>query len=325
MGIKNLNKYLRNNCPNSIKSIHLSDLSGKTISIDVSIYLYKYEAENTLLENMYLLLSILRNYNIIPIFIFDGKTPIEKKSLIQKRYEDRASAEKEYNCLKEKLNETISEVDKQDIMETINKVKKKIIYMTKDKICKVKELIIAYGATFIDALGEADELCVMLVIQKKVWACLSEDMDMFVYGCTRVIRYISLLNHNAVLYYMKGILNELNLTPIEFREICVVSGTDYNIDDKKNVNLFNTIKYFTKYKYCLTKESNKNIPNKLTFYNWLKDNTDYIVDFILLEKINKMFDLNNSLLACDNIKITNGQINLDDLKNILHKDGFIFV
>ena len=43
MGIKYLNSYLQRNCSDSIVCLHLSQLSGKKIVIDVSIYLYKYE------------------------------------------------------------------------------------------------------------------------------------------------------------------------------------------------------------------------------------------------------------------------------------------
>ena len=62
----------------------MSELSCKKIVVDISIYLYKYEAENALLENMYVMLSIFSYYNVIPIFIFDGKPPPEKKELLQK-------------------------------------------------------------------------------------------------------------------------------------------------------------------------------------------------------------------------------------------------
>ena len=329
MGIKNLNKYLRLNCPNSIKCIHLTELSGKKIAIDVSIYLYKYESENMLLENIYLLLSILRYYNIIPIFIFDGKAPIEKKALIQTRFQDREDAENECIRLRESLKDLSSDNEKQSIMETIDKYKKKIIYITKEKIDKVKELISAYGANYIDALGEADEICAMMVIQKKVWACLSEDMDMFVYGCTRVIRYFSLINHNAVLYYTKGILNELELNAQEFREICVVSGTDYNINTEyceQTTNLFSIIKYFKKYKYFIEKDFIEKNNDTIYFYKWLTENSDCKIDLELLEKINNMFILNYKKDNIYNsIKITNGLIHLDKLKLIMKKDGFIFV
>ena len=56
MGIRYLNKYLRDNC-DSIKEIHLSELRNKIIAVDVSIYLYKFLAENALLENIYLILT----------------------------------------------------------------------------------------------------------------------------------------------------------------------------------------------------------------------------------------------------------------------------
>ena len=101
------------NCKESIKCIPLGELHGKKIAIDISIYLYKYEAEDCLIENMYLLLSILNKYNIIPIFIFDGKSPTEKKALIKKRMDDRKDAQKEYNLLKDQydsinINENIN-------------------------------------------------------------------------------------------------------------------------------------------------------------------------------------------------------------------------
>jgi len=190
----------------------MADLSGKRIAVDISIYLYKYEAENALLENMYVMLSIFRYYNIIPIFIFDGKPPPEKKALLLKRKEDKQEAQEEYDKLKKQLETRETDTDKLDIIASMEQLKSQIVQINKEKIEKVKTLIRAYGATYYDAPGEADELCALLVVKKKVWACLSEDMDLFVYGCTRVLRYFSLIGHTAVLYYMKGILEELNMT-----------------------------------------------------------------------------------------------------------------
>ena len=234
MGIRNLNRYLRDNCKSSIRCINMADLSGKRIAIDISIYLYKYEADNALLENMYSMLSIFRHYNIIPIFIFDGKPPPEKKALLIKRRENREDAQTEYNKLKKQLENRDDNEDNHDIIVSMAQLKQTIVQLKKEQIEKVKSLIIAYGSTYYDAPGEADELCALLVIKKNVWACLSEDMDMFVYGCTRVLRYFSLISHTAVLYYTKGILEELNMTQTEFKEICVLSGTDYNINADGN-------------------------------------------------------------------------------------------
>ena len=327
MGIRHLNKFLRNSCPNSIQYINISELSGKKIAVDISIYLYKYEADGLLLENMYLMLSIFRYYNIIPIFIFDGKPPQEKKALLIKRKEDRVLAQEEFNKLKELLNNTIEYEDKQEIIANMDQLKKQIVQIGREKIEKVKQLIRAYGATYYDAPGEADELCASLVIKKQVWACLSEDMDLFVYGCTRVLRYFSLVGHTIVIYNMKGILEELNMTHKDFKEICILSGTDYNIQvdtDNYIVNLDNTVKYFYKYKSKNNKNDNKNI----SFYKWLIDNYDYIKDIELLEKINNMFNLNEqhyNLEVFKNIKVINGPIRQNEIENIMLDDGFIFV
>ena len=67
MGIKYLNKYLHEKCSkNTISKIHLKKISGKTLVIDTSIYLYHFLGENALMENMYLLISIL---NLFCIYI----------------------------------------------------------------------------------------------------------------------------------------------------------------------------------------------------------------------------------------------------------------
>jgi 5'-3' exonuclease len=320
MGIKYLNKYLRTNCKESIVCISLNDLSGKVIVVDVSIYLYRYEGEDVLIENMYLLLSIFRKYNIIPIFIFDGKSPVEKKALIQKRIDDRKDAEKELNILKKRLEILEDQEDeKQDVMNDIYKLKKKIIYITKEKIDKVKNLITSYGATYYDAPYEADELCAELVNKKKAWACLSEDMDMFVYGCSRVLRYISLLNHTVVLYNYKGILKELDIISKDFQEICIIAGTDYNINN--NINIFILFKYFNDYKKNQNKISS-------SFCEWLEKETDIDnIDLEMLEKIKNMFKFkeNANENVLNKIKIINSPIQYDNLQILLEDNGFIFV
>ena len=318
MGIRYLNKYLKDNCSNAIKCISLSKLSGKKIVVDASIYLYKYETEGMLLENMYLLLSILRHYNIISLFIFDGKPPLEKKQVIDQRINDRKKAEIEYKMLENKL-ENVDDEEKNDIIDSMDQLKKKLVYITKEKVEKVKSLITYFGSNYYDASGEADELCALLMHHKIVWACLSEDMDMFVYGCERVMRYFSLIHHTVVLYDMKTILDELKLTQNEFREICILSGTDYK---STNTALFEIIHLFKKYKTQVNE-------NNISFYNWLKGNNkvDLDLDLEILEKINNMFDIKtkNKLIDITNIKIVNTPINCIGLSELLKNDGFIFI
>lgn len=331
MGIRYLNKYFREECSaknNCIKIISLSQLSGKKIAVDISIYLYKFIGDDQLIENMYLMLSIFKYYNIIPVFIFDGKSPAEKKELLVQRREEKIRAEKDFMGLKKTLenNIYIEENERQDIINNMDILKKKFIHISREQIQTVKNLIKYYGMTYYDAPGEADKLCAILNIKGKVWGCLSEDMDMFVYGCKNVLRYFSLLNHTVILYDTKNILKTLDISLKELKEICIISGTDYNLDknnrNNKKHDLYTTLKYFNKYK------NQKNIEIN-DFYNWLLKNTDYIVDLDDLVNIYNLFDLDKidnikEFITFENIKIINGVVNYIDMKTILKEDGFIF-
>lgn len=322
MGIRYLNRFLKDNASPSIKLCNLAELSGKKIAVDISIYMYRFASDNNLIENIYLMLATFRHFNIIPIFVFDGKPPPEKRELLKKRKQDKQEAEEEYNKLKItlELNRDMDDADKQEIVYNMDVLKKKFVSIGKNVIENVKQLIRCYGATYYDAPGEADELCAMLTIKEKVWACLSEDMDMFIYGCPRVIRYLSLLNHTAVIYDVKGILVNLGITQKELREICVLSGTDYNVecDDARNT-LTTTLKYFKKYHKS---------QSKAIFYDWLNENYKNVIkDYELLKKIYDIFDLSQNhynIKLFEKIKIVNGPIMKDEVKNILKMDGFLF-
>ena len=321
MGIKYLNKFIQTHCSDSIKQIHLSDLSNKKIVIDTSIYLYRYVSDNTLLENFYLMISVFRKYNIIPLFVFDGKPPQEKMELLKKRKQNKQLSEASYNNLKQSLENVMDDTDKMDILMKMDCLKKEFIKITHTDISNVKLLLQAYGVSYVDAPGEADKLCAKMVCKNKAYACLSEDMDLFVYGCTRVLRYLSLFKTQVVMYDMKGILTDLQLSLDEFKQICIVSGTDYNIDDDK-MNLYQSLKYFKKYKKYINTEL-----KDINFFDWLENHTDYITNICDLYNINMLFDLKmmTDYKKYENIKIINGPVNLSNLKNIMVQENFVFI
>ena len=118
-----LNKFLQLKCKKDISQIHLSELAGKKVVVDISIYLYKFLSENALLENLYLMISIFRENKIIPIFIFDGKPPAEKNDTIEFRRKIKKSAREEYYRLKQLLDDIESNTDS-DILSDSEKIAK---------------------------------------------------------------------------------------------------------------------------------------------------------------------------------------------------------
>ena len=203
MGPRKLNQFFRLKQPDGIKEIALSEFSGKTIVVDASIYLYRFNTNNELIENLYIMICILRVNNITPLFIFDGKPPPEKYESLNIRRKQRDDAEKMYEMLVQ--NNNVVNVNK----NLLEKIKRKKTKINLQNIQEVKSLLEVCGVSYVDAVGEADELCAYCVIKNIAYACLSDDMDLFIYGCPRIMRYFSMMNQNVVYYELEKILSSL--------------------------------------------------------------------------------------------------------------------
>jgi hypothetical protein len=121
------------------------------------------------------------------------------------------------------------------------------------------------------------------------------------------------------------------MTQTEFREICVLSGTDYNISANRNTNatnlkqsspktIYDIIKMFRKYQ----EQTNK---TELSFYDWLKNKEiNMELDFDLLNKINNMFIISDELTNLfKNIKIINSPVQQTLVREIMKEEGFMFI
>ena len=317
MGIKNLNRYLLEKCSeNAIKQKHLSIFSGKSLVIDTSIYLYKFMEERSLIENMYHMITVFRHYKITPIFVFDGKPPKEKEELIQKRKIQKKLAEEKYQLLKQGLDS--SDDIQPEMAAEMEKLRRQFIRIHPNDIKEVKTLMDLYGVEYVDADGEADKVCVKMVMDKTVWACVSDDMDMFVYGCKRVIRNMNLLQHTAIYYNLDNILRDLQLPLQDFREIMILSGTDYNLHQK--VTLHKSLKYYQDYKQQPNSCSN--------FYEWLSHNNISNAD--TLYNIYNMFIMDNGCPSekerqFTHVKSSRQTMNLTKLREFLVPYGFVFL
>ena len=279
MGIRSLNRFIQQRCPDTSTRIHLRELSGKRIAVDTSIYMYRYSGEGALLENMYLMASVFRYYNIHAVFIFDGPPPPQKTDLIELRRKKKDIAKKQHDALVEILKEkkraptaSVETTEIDDIEDTMRELKKQFVRLRDCDIATVKELLVSFGFATIDAEGEADVLCAKLSLKKRVDACLSDDTDMFVYGCPVVLRHISLLNHSVVSYDTRAILKKLSLTQQEFKMMCVVCGTDYTqASSAATASPEVVFKKITKYKSLPPAEIQKHHNSGGGFYDWYSE------------------------------------------------------
>ena len=322
MGIRYLNKYLVERCSNtSIKQIHLSKLKDKTIVIDTSIYLYKFIGDGLLEENLYILITTLKKYNINALFVFDGVPPQEKWNTIESRNKEKDHAEVMYDNLTHKLSiSQYNDDERKKIISQMHSVRKQCVRIKKHQITFAKKIMEVLGIKYIDAIGEADEICAKLCKSKIAFGCLSDDMDMFTYGCSNILRNLNLLKEEVTIYNYESILTDLQLTSTTFRILLIISTNDYNDQDDNNFN--KSIKLYNDFKS--TDHTN------ISFKTWLEghahdgSNTKDINHYERIYNLDNYIDVNVNNLnetSCkeDKIKYYN------ELQQIMKPHGFIFL
>jgi len=333
MGVKHLNRYFLANCsPSSIQKINFEACRNKTVVIDTSIYLYKFITEkDAYMEQLYLFLSIFLSYQITPIFIFDGKSPPEKNDLVKRRYQEKKQAESKYDELQIQL--LAHEKDSKEyiqICEQLEELRKRMVRLRSEHIQQAKELMDAFAFTYYDAVGESDQLCAYFVQTGIAWACLSDDMDLFLLNCPRVLRGISLMNHTWTLYHTDSILKDMNMTVKDLIQIVSLShSTDYMIDSAEKSQKGNER---LKELFALYKEYTEIVPNpeqiqEMSFYTWYLEREKVPTEKI--EGVCAMFDICASVLEPfrDVYRSTTktSYIQMAKIKQIMRPSGFIFL
>jgi 5'-3' exonuclease len=321
MGIRYLNKYLIDKCSKtSIKQVHLSKLKNKTIVIDTSIYLYKFIGDGLLAENLYILITTLKKYNINALFVFDGTPPQEKWNTIETRNKEKDEAELMYQELTQQLSlSQYSEDERKKILLQMHTVKKQCIRIKRYQILFAKQMMEALDVKYIDAIGEADEICAKFCKSNIAFGCLSDDMDMFTYGCSNILRNLNLLKEEVTIYDYESIISELQLTPTIFTQLLIISTNDYNDDNDNNFN--KSLKWFDHYK--------QSQHNDMSFKSWLVEN-GHLDNIHRINQIESIYRLDNNIdVIVNNLNDTyshmSNKIKYNDLQELLRPYGFIFL
>jgi|TARA_R110002020_G_scaffold194984_2_gene395925 hypothetical protein len=317
MGIKLLNKLMKQYATKAVKIIHLNELKNKSIVIDISIYMYKYKSQNMLLTNIYKLCSILNLYNINAIFIFDGRPSQNKTATIINRNEQKYIAKQKYYDIIDNCSAEYIKSNKNQLFE----LKKSFTRVKKEDIERVKTLLKNYGMKYYEASGEADHICGNLVNSICKDGCLSDDMDMFVYKSRYVYRNLDIVNETCLKYDLNLVLHYLNMNFEDFKWMCVLSQNDYNTESK---TVFEYYKLYKEYQY-----KRDNYP--LTYRS--SNNTRFI-DFIMarefmnkqeIKRLQNVFELyNTDDTVFDESKIIENYINNESLHQLLEQDNFVY-
>ena len=225
MGVRYLNSFLVNNCARGIYTISFHQLRHKTVVVDCSIFMYRFKRSGCLLPRMERMVRLLRSNKIQPIFVFDGKPPVMKKAEIERR------------------------------------VQRSTVRVSSDDVAQVKALLARHCVRYFVAPSEAEEVCAKMVCRNEAYACLSDDTDLFVHGCDRVVRNVDFEKGKMTMYDFETILRYLDMSRTDFKQMCVASGTDYYKPTGKT--LYNYASLYLIYRENGAKE---------TFLDWLEEN-----------------------------------------------------
>ena len=324
MGVKGLNKFFKKHAsPNAIQTIFFHELKGKTVVIDTSIYLYKYLETGKLLENMYEFIILCFENKINPIFIFDGKPPDSKMKTLNARYTKRYNACNNYYNIKQQYEEErdkLNEEEKDAFLKKISTYKRRAIRISNNNIIRVKSLMSALCVEHYEAINEADTLCAEYVKSGRAWACVSDDMDMFVYNCPRVLREWNIYKQEAMLYNFHDLKNDLSLQEeSHIKTIFALVRNDYcNL----NISIETAMKWFYEYKTEMEERFNN------TFISWLYSKV-YITQY-QCDKLHETIEIfNNSSNETMEETVLSKQkkknVDIQTLHQILSPYGFIFI
>jgi len=259
MGINGLVQFLKKTEPNLVVDVPLSSFNGHRLAVDASVYLYKFVCIDNQLKGQWIDLFInfiiwIRKNNIRPVFLFDGKPPIQKertqKERRANRYKISQKIEEIENILEilddwdinkpltEDLDTRIFEILKTNIMsrkeiifELNNCCKKensKNIIITPEHNHKIQNLLTFLGLPWFKANGEAERACSWLCKWDYVKGVITSDSDVLAYGVPIFIQDVRINSNECKIIRHQDVLQVLDLTESQFRDFCIMCGTDYN-------------------------------------------------------------------------------------------------
>jgi flap endonuclease-1 len=303
MGIRGLNTFIKKICPEAINNNNIDKYIGKKFGIDASILLYKYRHISNLDENLtnsHIIgflnrIKYYKSYNIIPVFVFDGVPPEQKKITLKKRQNIKKRIYEKIEILQDICASSLDE--QEEINKEIFKLSSQIINVTKNHVSDVKKLLNLLQIDYYDAPDEAEKYCVFLQKNKIIDYIVTDDTDVFTFGGINILK--STIKNNIIETDINLLKCKLEYSDEKFIDFCILSGCDY-LPYIPNLAINTVYNLFKKY---------NNIEDiiKLNKYDFPEEYNDK--ELLEVRKIFKEFiyekpkDLNSNLINKEELKI----------------------
>lgn len=149
--------------------------------------------------------------------------------------------EEEYNILiatqPEHITEATEEIEKfikeklivhmTTIAESAEKERRKTVALSDKQIRDIMALLDMFAIPYMAHDIEADIVCAKLEKYGFVDYCISNDVDLLAFGCTKIIRNLKFRDDEIEIFEHDQIINDMELSHDQFIDLCIMMGCDY--------------------------------------------------------------------------------------------------
>ena len=244
--------------------VDLEAFRGRTIAVDGNLELYQFLSvirlrDGSPLEDgkgritshlsglMFRTTRLIADYDVRPIFVFDGTPPSLKAREIEKRRAAREKAARDYE-LALKGGDYGTAWSKAVMTSRL----------TREMVSEAKTLLQLLGIPYVQAPSEGEAQASWLARQGVAWAVGSKDYDSLLFGAPRVARFLTISGSEFLpslgrsrptqpeIIELDPWLHSLSITREQLIDVAILVGTDFNegikgIGPKKGVKLIREI------------------------------------------------------------------------------------
>lgn len=175
----------------------LEALRGRTVAVDGNLELYQFlsvmrmrdgrplmDSEGRITSHLNGLVfrtaRLIVDFDIRPVFVFDGPPPDLKRAEIEKRREARKKAQQQYEAA----------IAAGDLGAAWSKAVTST-HLTRAMIADAQTLLSTLGIPWVQAPSEGEAQAAFLARRGDVWAAGSKDYDSLLFGAPRLIRFLA--------------------------------------------------------------------------------------------------------------------------------------
>jgi len=228
------------------RQLTLDELRGRSLAVDASNELYQFlalirmrdgrpftDSKGHVTSHLVGLLlrttRLIADFDIRPVFVFDGKPPELKMRTLAERRSYRENARRDWQVA----------LQKGDYSTAWSKAVR-MDSLTQPMIEDAKRVLGLLGISWVQAPQEGEAQAAHMAIRGDVWAANSRDYDSVLFGSPRLVRYVTISGKEFLpskgvarplipeLIELRKLLESLRITREQLIDLAILVGTDFN-------------------------------------------------------------------------------------------------